>query len=98
MSNKERQVGAWIRERRLAMSMSLSRLAEVLSCGKSYLSEVETDKRPPPGDAMLAKLEMALMLPRGQVVEAARWQRRLAGGGEGLGAGVGRLRAGQRGG
>jgi repressor LexA len=96
MSGKEKQVGALIRERREAMKLSLSRLAEVLSCGKSYLSEVETEKRPPPGEAMLGKMEMALMLPRGKLVEAARWQRSLAVGGAGVREEVARLEADQR--
>lgn len=96
MQGKEKQVGTLIRERRLELRLSLSRLAEVLSCGKSYLSEVETEKRPPPGDATLKKLEMALMLPRGRLVEAARWQRSLAVGGEGVREEVARLEADQR--
>jgi repressor LexA len=96
MGGKEKQVGALIRERREALRLSLSRLAEVVECGKSYLSEVETEKRPPPGDAMLEKLEMALMLPRGRLVEAAGWQRSLAAGGAGVREEVARLEADQK--
>jgi SOS-response transcriptional repressor LexA len=76
------KVGGLIRARREAMRLSLARLAELVGCGKSYLSEVETGKRPAPGDAMLAKLELALMLRAGALVAAAKWERSEEVGGE----------------
>lgn len=76
------RVGAVIRARREAIGMTIARAAELSGCAKSYLSLVETGQRRAPGDALLERLEMALMVPAGSLVEAARWERSLEAGGE----------------
>lgn len=75
-------VGALIRARREGIGMSLGRLAELSACAKSYLSSVENGHRGPPSEEVLGRLELALMLGRGSLVEAARWERSMAAGGE----------------
>jgi SOS-response transcriptional repressor LexA len=89
-------VGALMRARRSELSMSLSRLSELVGCAKSYLSEVETQRRGAPSDELLKRVEHALMLPEGRLVAAAGWQRGLAAGGEGVREEVARLEADQR--
>lgn len=75
-------VGAVIRARREAIGMTIARAAELSGCAKSYLSLVETGQRRAPGDALLERLELALMVSAGSLVEAARWERSLEAGGE----------------
>lgn len=75
-------VGAMIRARREAIGMTIARAAELSQCAKSYLSLVETGHRRPPGDALLERVELALMIPPGTLVQAARWERSLEAGGE----------------
>jgi SOS-response transcriptional repressor LexA len=75
------RVGGLIRARRTELGLSLVRLAEVVGCAKSYLSEVETETRGVPGDEMLRKLEAALRLRAGELVSAAGWQRSMEAGG-----------------
>jgi SOS-response transcriptional repressor LexA len=89
-------VGAVIRARRLELSMSLSRLAALIGCAKSYLSEIENSRRKTPTDEMLVRLERALSMPEGKLVAAAAWQRSLEVGGEGVREEVARLEADQR--
>ncbi|MCH7961154.1 MAG: LexA family transcriptional regulator [Planctomycetes bacterium] len=68
-------VGQLIRDRRGQLSMSLQRLSELVGCAKSYLSQIENGRRPnPPGDELLGRLEAALHLQGGTLIEAARWQ------------------------
>jgi SOS-response transcriptional repressor LexA len=90
------RVGVQIRGRRQELQMSLARLAERVGCAKSYLSEVETQRRKTPTDEMLARLEQALVLPAGRLVTAARWQRSLEVGGDGVREEVARLAEDQR--
>jgi SOS-response transcriptional repressor LexA len=89
-------VAVLIRARRRELQLSLSRLAERVGCAKSYLSEVETQRRRTPTDEMLARLEQALMMPAGRLVSVARWQRSLEAGGEGVREEVARLTEDQR--
>jgi SOS-response transcriptional repressor LexA len=77
-------VGVLLRARRERLGISLSRLAELSGCAKSYLWSVENSHRGPPSDEILARLELALMLERGSLVEAARWERSIAAGGDTL--------------
>jgi repressor LexA len=68
-------VGAAIRHRRADLGLTLQRLAELVGCAKSYLSAIETGKRDhPPSEELLGKLEGALGLPPGALVEVAQWQ------------------------
>lgn len=75
MPISKRRVGELVRDRRTQLSMSLQRLAELVGCAKGYLSQIENEKRPnPPSDAVLGRIEEALGLSRGTLIEAARWQ------------------------
>lgn len=67
--------GALVRSRRLAAGLTLRELAGRSGCGASYLSLIENGRKPPPGEAVLEKLERALGLAGGQLVEAARLER-----------------------
>jgi SOS-response transcriptional repressor LexA len=56
------------------MGMTLERLATLAECTKGYLSQIENDRRDnPPSEPLLARLEVALMLTPGSLVELARW-------------------------
>lgn len=69
-------VGELIRARRLALSMTLQTLSERAGCAKSYLSSIENGRRTsPPSDEMLHRIEAALDLPKGRLLELAHWQR-----------------------
>jgi len=67
-------VGATIRARREALGLTLEALSDAARCAKSYLSEVERGRRPAPGEALLARLEHALALTPGALVERGRWE------------------------
>ena len=68
-------LGAMVRERRTRLGLTLSQLAERVGCAKSYLSQIETGVRDrPPGMALLGRLESALGLQPGRLVEVAQWQ------------------------
>ena len=69
-----RSVGERIRTRRRQMSMTLERLATLAECTKGYLSQIENNRRDnPPSETLLARLECALMLAPGSLVNLARW-------------------------
>lgn len=56
------------------MGMTLERLATLAECTKGYLSQIENDRRDnPPSESLLTRLEVALMLTPGSLVELARW-------------------------
>lgn len=68
-------VAAIIRQRRAACRLSLQHLAERVGCARSYLHQIESGHRQrPPGDELLSRLEEALFLPTGLLIEAARWE------------------------
>src|SRR5690606_14639098 len=67
-------VGATIRARRETLGLTLEALAEAARCAKSYLSEIERGRRPAPGEALLTRLEHALALAPGDLVERGRWE------------------------
>lgn len=55
--------------------MTLAELAEAAGCTKGYLSTIENERRTgPPSDEVLSRLEWALRLEAGVLVEAARWE------------------------
>lgn len=89
-------VGEMVRARRVALGWSLQKLADLVGCAKGYLSEVETGKRPPPGDEILGKLESFMMMPAGVLVEAAGWERSRRSGGEAVARALERARAQSR--
>jgi phage repressor protein C with HTH and peptisase S24 domain len=68
-------LGSLVRTRRQALGLTLQQLAEASRCAKSYLSTIENGRRPnPPSDAVLMRLERALGLAEGRLVNAARWE------------------------
>lgn len=68
-------VGRLIRDRRAALGLSLTALAGRVGCAKSYLSSIETGRKGPPQDDLLASLERALRLDPGSLARAATWER-----------------------
>ncbi len=87
---------ALIRRRRQELGLSLQRIADAVGCAKSYLSSIENEHRNPPGELLLEKLEDALCLQRGTLVQAAAWQRSLHIGGETVRGEVARLQGHER--
>jgi phage repressor protein C with HTH and peptisase S24 domain len=69
-------VGAIIKERRGALCMTLQTLSDRAGCAKSYLSSIENERRAtPPSDDLLSRIEAALDLPEGRLLDAAHWAR-----------------------
>ncbi|CAG0981042.1 LexA repressor [Phycisphaerales bacterium] len=89
------RVGVLIRARRTRAELSLQDLADRVGCGRSYLSALENGLRHATVE-VLAKIEEALGAPRGELVEAARWEKTLAVGGEPVRQELARLREDQR--
>lgn len=68
-------LGACLRAARRDSGLTLDEVARAARCAKSYLSEIENDRRVhPPSLALLARLETVLGLPRGRLVLLAQWQ------------------------
>ena len=69
-----RTIGSVIRQSRMSQGMSLDVLAARARCAKSYLSEIENNRRPgPPRTPVLRRIEGALGLMSGTLVEMAAW-------------------------
>ena len=67
-------VGALLRARRAELGLTLQQVADRAGCVRSYVSEIENNKRSkPPSDELLVRLEEALSLPPGRLVDAAVW-------------------------
>ncbi len=74
------RLGELIRRARAERGLTLQGLADALrelgqACSKSYLSELENDRRPLPEDHVLEAMERALRLRAGTLADAARWAR-----------------------
>lgn len=68
-------VGEIIRQRREAMALTLTALAQAVQTTKSYLSMIENHRvTSPPSNTLLARLESALAIADGELVRAAQWQ------------------------
>jgi len=67
------EFGSSLRRRRNEMGLTLKDVVDRVGCRVSYLSMIETGRRPPPGEALLELLERALELEPGHLVEAAQW-------------------------
>lgn len=71
----EETVGGIIRDTRRRLGLTLQVLADQVGCAKSYLSQIENERRDsPPGVELLSRLERALGLGPGRLVLAAQWQ------------------------
>ncbi|MBU6411873.1 MAG: LexA family transcriptional regulator [Planctomycetes bacterium] len=68
-------LGDLLREARRRRGMTLAQVAEVVGCARSYLSELESGKRPPPSDEIVGALERALGVQPGTFADAAAWGR-----------------------
>jgi repressor LexA len=90
-SSSTTTVGQAIRGRRTHLGWSLQKLADLIHCAKSYVSEVETGRRTLPGDEVLANIEEVMMLAPGSLVERAQWERGLKAGGPVVGQAIDRL-------
>jgi repressor LexA len=87
---EQASVGMLIRQRRQELGYSLQRVADAAGCAKSLLSLVENERRNPPDDAILRRIEEVLRMPSGKLVRAAAWQRGLEAGGSAVRAEVAR--------
>jgi len=74
-STNQAGVASQISLRRRQFALTLDQLAQRVGCSKGYLSEIENGRKRSPSDAVLSQLEEALDLPRGQLIDAARWER-----------------------
>ena len=63
-----------LRQSRLAADMTLAELAEAVGCARSYLSAIENEQRAAPSPEVLGKMERAMRLRAGTLIEAAQWQ------------------------
>lgn len=68
-------LGKTLRERRHGLGLTIQQVADAAGCQKSYLSALETGRRESAGEALLERLERALSLESGQLLELARWER-----------------------
>ena len=67
-------LGHIIRARRRALRLTLQQLADMACCAKSYLSQIENDRRAsPPSESLLRRVEQALRLEPGELVAKRRW-------------------------
>ncbi|MDX2118736.1 MAG: S24 family peptidase [Planctomycetota bacterium] len=64
-----------VRERRRVLGLTLQDVADRVGCAKSYLSSIETGRRGAPTDEVLARLERALQMETGALVDVAQWSR-----------------------
>lgn len=68
-------LGRMIRARRLQLGLTLQQVADGVGCAKSYLSEIENERRDgPPSEAILGKLERALRLDHGALLLVGKWE------------------------
>lgn len=74
-SHARDSVGGMLRRARRIRGLSLEALAREVGCAKSYLSEIENDRRDnPPSDDLLSRLEAVLRLNDGQLRVLAKVQ------------------------
>ncbi|MEO0482779.1 MAG: S24 family peptidase [Planctomycetota bacterium] len=64
-------IGPLLRIQRQARGLSLSEIADRVGCAKSYLSAIETGRRPAPRGELLERLETVLGFEPGVLVRAA---------------------------
>jgi SOS-response transcriptional repressor LexA len=67
-------VGPLIRARRRELGLTLEALARTVGCAKSYLSTIENERKAPPSQALLLRLERGLQLADGALQTARQWQ------------------------
>lgn len=67
-------VGSLVRAQRRLLGLTLQALADSVGCTKGYLSSIENDRREsPPSGGLLEKLERALKMERGRLVDLGKW-------------------------
>lgn len=68
-------IGELLGRRRRERQLTLQRLADMVGCAKSYLWQIEHDRRShPPSTELLERLERALLMEAGALTRAAAWQ------------------------
>lgn len=70
-----RPLGVRLRSAREKRGLSLEEVCTRAGCAKSYLSAVENGHKGPPSEALLTRLESALGVSKGELVQLARWAR-----------------------
>ncbi|MFM9997045.1 MAG: helix-turn-helix domain-containing protein [Phycisphaerales bacterium] len=74
-SGQRPSIGEVVHARRGALRMTLQQLAEAAGCARSYVWAIEHERRDhPPSDEVLTRIERALGLEAGRLIQAARWQ------------------------
>jgi len=69
------RVGQLIRARRKELGLTVQALAIAVGCTRSYLSQIENDRRSkPPSEELLGKLERNLRLEKDALVRIRRWE------------------------
>lgn len=67
--------GEAMRSWRKLRRMNLQQVADAAGCAKSYLSMIENGfKANPPSDELIARLEWAMRVPKGELLRLAHWQ------------------------
>ena len=68
-------LGATIRTRRQELGLTLQAVAQAAGITKGYLSSIENERRShPPSSELLTKIEWALRLPVGSLVQRGQWE------------------------
>jgi repressor LexA len=96
LSTGSSRLGAMMRRRREELGLSLQDVADRVECAKSYLSAIENERRSTPSDEVLERIEHALAMREGALVDVGRWQRSIEAGGESVQRDVERMRAAEQ--
>lgn len=89
------QLGAWVRERRRSLGLTLADVADAAGVTRGYLSMIENHRVDnPPSGKVLARLGRALGLEPGELERSAQWERTPPAIRERLAEAEGRARAG----
>ena len=68
-------IGHIIRSRRVELRLTLQQLADMVGCAKSYLSQIENNRRAsPPSESLLRRIEQALRLEPGRLIRPRQWR------------------------
>lgn len=74
-SGMDVSLGGLVKAARRRRGFTLAQVAEMVGCARSYLSELESGKRPPPSDEIVGALERALGVAPSTFADAAAWGR-----------------------
>lgn len=75
MRHDPSSIGTLLREHRKARTLTLEQLAQRVECAKSYLSAIENGHKGPPSDQLAQRLERALGITPGLLLDKVRMER-----------------------